>query len=129
MRRSDIAAADPGHATDVNSEAPVVALVLGGAAAATAAPAPQPALTLSANNTHVKLGDKVLLSGRAAGLKEGSKVTLQEKRGARWVNLPVTTTVQHGTYRLAEKANHKGAQIIRTKDGRAVSRAVTISVR
>ncbi|MEU8968530.1 hypothetical protein AB0D11_04505 [Streptomyces monashensis] len=79
-----------------------VALVLGGAAAATAAPAPRVALTLSASSTHVKLGEKVLLSGRAAGLREGSKVMLQEKRRA---------------------------QIIRTRDGRAVSKAVTISVR
>ncbi|KOV59385.1 hypothetical protein ADK64_34700 [Streptomyces sp. MMG1121] len=106
-----------------------VALVVGGATAATAAPAPHPTLTLSAGDTHVRLGDKVLLSGRAAGLKEGSKVTLQEKRGAQWVNLPVTTTVKRGGYRLAEKANRKGVQIIRTKDGGAVSKAVTISVR
>ncbi|MGN5378793.1 hypothetical protein BIV25_11350 [Streptomyces sp. MUSC 14] len=109
-----------------------VALVVGGAAAATAAPgrpAPKPVLTLSASDTHVKSGDKVLLSGRAVGLRDGSRVTLQEKRGGRWVTLPVATTVHHGTYRLTEKATHKGAQTLRTQDGRTVSKAVTISVR
>jgi hypothetical protein len=105
------------------------AVVVGGATAATAAPAPRPALTLSASSTHVRPGDKVLLSGRATGLKEGSKVTVQEKHGSHWVTLPLTTTVKHGTYRLTEQPKTKGAQTLRARDGRTVSKPVTISVR
>jgi hypothetical protein len=105
------------------------AVVVGGATAATAAPAPRPALTLSASSTHVKPGDRVVLSGRATGLKDGSKVTLQEKHGSHWVSLPPTTTVEHGAYRLTEQVKARGARTLRTKDGRTVSKPVTVSVR
>ncbi|MGH1556393.1 hypothetical protein ACRAWF_45505 [Streptomyces sp. L7] len=44
--------------------------------------APAPSITLKANHTTVKLGDVVTFTGKSAGLKEGSKVTLQVKSGA-----------------------------------------------
>jgi hypothetical protein len=63
------------------------ALVATGATAAVAAPAkapaPKPAITLKASKTTVKLGDVVHFTGKTAGLKEGSKVTLQAKEWAR----------------------------------------------
>ncbi|MER7928992.1 hypothetical protein ABTY96_38670 [Streptomyces sp. NPDC096057] len=105
------------------------ALVAAGATAAVAAPAPAPSITLKADHTAVKLGDVVTFTGTTAGLKEGSKVTLQVKSGATWKSLPVTAKVNHGAYKLTDKVQKKGVQVLRVKDGAAVSKAVPVTVR
>ncbi|WP_405859761.1 hypothetical protein OG407_19745 [Streptomyces sp. NBC_01515] len=106
------------------------ALVAVGATSAVAAPAPAPAaITLKANHTAVKLGDVVTFTGKTAGLKEGSKVTLQVKSGATWKSLPVTAKVGHGAYKLTDKFQKKGVEVLRVKDGVAVSKAVSVTVR
>ncbi|WP_427922351.1 hypothetical protein [Streptomyces sp. cg40] len=105
------------------------ALVAVGATAAVAAPAPAPGITLKADHTAVKLGDVVTFTGKSTGLKEGSKVTLQVKTGATWKSLPVTAKVNHSAYKLTDKFQKKGVQVLRVKDGATVSKAVSVTVR
>ena len=106
------------------------ALVAVGATSAVAAPAPAPAtITLKANHTTVKIGDVVTFTGRAAGLKEGSKVTLQAKSGKKWVSLPVTAKVKKSAYKLTDKFKKTGVEVLRVKDGATVSKAVSVTVR
>jgi hypothetical protein len=104
------------------------ALVAVGATSAVAAPAPA-GITLKANHSTVKLGDVVTFTGKTTGLKEGSKVTLQVKSGATWKSLPVTAKVNHGAYKLTDKFQKKGVQVLRVKDGAAVSKGVSVTVR
>lgn len=105
------------------------ALVAAGAGAAVAAPAPQPTITLKASAPAVKLGDPVTFSGKVAGLKEGSKVVIQVKEGAKWVTLPATAKVNKGAYKVAEKLEKKGVEILRAKDGNTVSKPVSVTVK
>nr|WSY54760.1 hypothetical protein OG999_34575 [Streptomyces sp. NBC_00886] len=105
------------------------ALVAVGATSAVAAPAPAPSITLKANHAAVKLGDVVTFTGKTAGLKEGSKVTLQVKSGKTWKSLPVTAKVNHSAYKLSDKFQKKGVQVLRVKDGAAVSKGVSVTVR
>ncbi|WP_046731639.1 hypothetical protein [Streptomyces humi] len=102
-------------------------LLATGATAAVAAPAP--ALTVKASAAHVRLGDVVTFTGRATGIKDGSKVTLQVKDGRKWLALPGTAKVKKGAYKLGEKFDDKGAQVVRAKDGRSVSEPVSVEVR
>jgi uncharacterized cupredoxin-like copper-binding protein len=103
------------------------ALVAVGTTAAVAAPAPS--ITLKANHAAVKLGDVVTFTGKTAGLKEGSKVALQVKTGKTWKSLPVTVKVNHSAYKLTDKFQKKGVQVLRVKDGAAVSKGVSVTVR
>ncbi|WP_416974378.1 hypothetical protein [Streptomyces sp. 4F14] len=108
------------------------ALVVTGATAASAAPAPVPApkpvITIKASKTGIKLGDVVTFTGRTAGLKEGSKVTLQVKAGDKWLTLPQSAPVVKSAYKIADKFTKKGAQVLRAKDGNTVSAEVLIRV-
>lgn len=109
------------------------ALVATGATAAVAAPAEAPApkatITLKASATKIKLGDVVTFTGRTAHLKEGSKVTLQIKDGAKWVSLPASSKVNRSAYKLTDKFQKKGVDVLRVKDGSAVSKPVSVTVR
>lgn len=105
------------------------ALVAAGATAAVAAPAPAPALTIKASATSIRLGDVVTFSGKATGLKAGSKVTLQVKDGRKWVSLPATTKVNKGAYKVGDKFEKKGVEVLRVKDGGTVSKNVSVTVR
>ncbi|MEV7343011.1 hypothetical protein [Streptomyces sp. NPDC093544] len=109
------------------------ALVAGGATAANAAvptaKAKAPAITVSASTTKAKTGQSITFTGSAAGLKDGSKVTLQEKVNGKWVSLPASTTVKKGTYKLSDKVKTKGTETLRVVDGKTVSKTVTVSVR
>lgn len=102
-------------------------LLAAGATAAVAAPAP--ALTVKASAAHVQLGDAVTLTGKATGIKDGSKVTVQIKDGKKWQTLPETAKVKKGAYKLAEKLDDKGVAVLRVKDGKTVSKTVSVDVR
>lgn len=103
------------------------ALLATGATAAVAAPAPS--ITAKPSATTVKLGDSFTFTGKTVGLKDGSKVTLQVKDGAKSVALPVTTKVKRSAYKLADKFEKKGVEVLRVKDGMTVSKPVSITVR
>jgi plastocyanin len=117
------------------------ALVAGGATAANAAVPAQnlsahravavkqaSSINIKASTTRVKAGKTVTFTGRTSGLKQGSKVTLQEKVAGRWVSL-AGTTVNHGNdYRITAKLGSKGKQTLRVVDGQTVSSPVTVVV-
>ncbi|WP_229712838.1 hypothetical protein [Streptomyces fuscichromogenes] len=105
------------------------ALVAAGATAAVAAPAPASSITLKASAAKVKLGDAVTFTGKADGLKEGSKVTLQVKDGKKWVSLPATAKVAKAAYKLTDRFDKKGVEVLRVKDGSTVSKSVSVTVR
>ncbi|MGW3644742.1 hypothetical protein [Streptomyces sp. NPDC000878] len=107
-------------------------LVAGGATAAVAAPAAapaKPAITVKASAVKIKLGDPVTFTGHATGIASGSKVTLQLKDGAKWVSLPVTAKLnKDGNYKLANKFQTKGREVLRVKDGATVSKSVAVTI-
>ncbi|WP_406445879.1 hypothetical protein OHB00_19570 [Streptomyces sp. NBC_00631] len=106
------------------------ALVAAGATAAVAAPAaPAPSITLKAGAGTVRPGDVVTFTGKVDGVKEGSKVTLQVKDGKKWVSLPATAKVSKAAYKLTDKFDKKGVEVLRVKDGSAVSKSVSVTVR
>ena len=106
------------------------ALVATGATAAVAAPAaPRPTITINTSRAAVKLHNTVTFTGKTRGLREGSKVTLQVKDGARWLSLPHTAKVTDAAYKLNDKFERKGVKVLRVKDGATVSKAVSVTVR
>ncbi|MET9081941.1 hypothetical protein ABZX77_08550 [Streptomyces sp. NPDC004237] len=105
------------------------ALVAAGAGLAVAAPAPASSITLKASAAKVRLGDVVTFTGKADGLNEGSKVTLQVKDGKKWVSLPATAKVSKAAYKLTDKLDKKGVEVLRVKDGSTVSKSVSVTVR
>ncbi|WP_406445244.1 hypothetical protein OHB14_39765 [Streptomyces sp. NBC_01613] len=58
------------------------------------------------------------LSSPAAGLKDGSVVTLQVKHGTKWVSLAATTKVHKAAYKFSSKLQEKGKEVLRVKDGK-----------
>ncbi|MFK4105490.1 hypothetical protein ACI2L1_36610 [Streptomyces sp. NPDC019531] len=51
------------------------------------------------------------------------------KEGAKWVTLPTSTKVAKGAYKVAEKLEKKGVEVLRAKDGNTVSKAVSVTVK
>ncbi|QHC26314.1 hypothetical protein [Streptomyces sp. GS7] len=124
------------------------AAIAGSTAAAVAAPAPgtlvaaahhpvhkvgKPAkvtVSAAANKRDVRAGQELRITGKVTGVRPGSKVRLQQQDHRRWVNLPVTATVQkHGEYQLHIKPAHKGRTVYRVTAGGAVSHNVIVTVR
>ncbi|WP_030019288.1 hypothetical protein [Streptomyces monomycini] len=118
------------------------ALVAGTAAAASAAPAspaahsvaakaPQKAtLTAKASTSAVKAWQEFRISGTSTGIKAGTKVTVQQKQGAKWVSLPASvTTSKTGAYSLRVKLGIKGVNQLRIAGGGAISPVITVTVR
>ncbi|MEU5240015.1 hypothetical protein [Streptomyces lydicus] len=120
-----------------------VSLLAGGSAAAFAAPqdlhspskvvaaAPAAAsLTAKASATTVKAWEQFRISGTAKGIKAGTKVTVQQKQGTKWVSLPAQTPVNtSGTYSVRVKLGLKGVNQLRMGVGATVSPVVTVTVR
>ncbi|MFD7662878.1 hypothetical protein [Streptomyces sp. NPDC059788] len=118
------------------------ALVAGTAAAASAAPAapaahavaakaPQKAtLTAKASTGTVGVWKEFRISGTSTGIKAGTKVTVQQKQGAKWVSLPASVGVNKtGGYSLRVKLGIKGVNQLRVAGGGAVSPVITVTVR
>ncbi|MFF8367217.1 hypothetical protein ACF05W_00025 [Streptomyces lydicus] len=120
-----------------------VSLLAGGSAAAFAAPqdlhspsqvvaaAPAAAsLTAKASATTVKAWEQFRISGTAKGIKAGTKVTVQQKQGTKWVSLPAQTPVStSGTYSVRVKLGLKGVNQLRMGVGATVSPVITVTVR
>ncbi|MEV6673907.1 hypothetical protein [Streptomyces sp. NPDC051162] len=111
------------------------ALVAGGASAAFAAsPAAaisaQPALTAQASTTTVNAWQEFHVSGKATAIKAGTKVTLQQKQGSKWVSLPATVAVDKSSaYSMRVKLGIKGKNSLRVTGGQATSPVFTVTVR
>jgi asparagine N-glycosylation enzyme membrane subunit Stt3 len=120
-----------------------VALLAGGSAAAFAAPAhlhsPTPvvatapaeaSLTAKASATTVNAWQEFRISGSAKGIKAGTKVTVQQKQGSKWVSLPAQAPVNTtGTYAVRVKLGLKGVNQLRIGAGSTVSPVVGVTVR
>ncbi|GGU71906.1 hypothetical protein GCM10010211_42160 [Streptomyces albospinus] len=120
-----------------------VALLAGGSAVAMAAPqavhasapvvatAPAAAtLTAKASATTVKAWQEFRISGAAKGIKAGTKVTVQQKQGKKWVSLPAQAPVNSkGSYAIRVKLGIKGVNQLRIAAGSTVSPVVKVTVR
>ncbi|MFC9879275.1 hypothetical protein GTW98_30555 [Streptomyces sp. SID8375] len=120
-----------------------VSLLAGGSAAAFAAPqdlhSPSPVvatapaaatLTAKASATTVKAWEQFRITGVAKGIKAGTKLTVQQKQGAKWVSLPAQTPVNSsGAYSVRVKLGIKGVNQLRMATGSTVSPVVTVTVR
>ncbi|GAA3132216.1 hypothetical protein ACFQ0X_41870 [Streptomyces rectiviolaceus] len=97
---------------------------------AQAAAKPAPAtLTAKASVSHVRAWQELRITGKATGLKAGSKVTLQQKQRGAWKALPASTVVnKSGSYGLRVKLGIKGKNELRVAAGATVSPVVTVTV-
>ncbi|MGW5861528.1 hypothetical protein ACWFRJ_05050 [Streptomyces sp. NPDC055239] len=96
---------------------------------AEAEPAAAPTLTAKASVTHVRAWQELRITGKATGLKAGSKVTLQQKQHGAWKALPASTvTNKSGAYNLRVKLGLKGKNELRIASGATVSPVVTVTV-
>ncbi|MGY9066996.1 hypothetical protein [Streptomyces sp. CAS3] len=70
------------------------------------------------------------VTGKTAGLKAGSKVTLQQKQHGKWVSLPASASVaRDGSYSLGVKLGLKGKNDLRLVSGTTASPVFHITVR
>ncbi|MFD3652035.1 hypothetical protein ACTU45_19405 [Streptomyces sp. 24-1644] len=113
----------------------------GGAAASSGVPAPPvqpsagkqaalPALSAETTVRSVLAWQEFRVHGPAQHLPAGTKVTLQQKQGKRWVSLPASmNTNRDHTYSLRVLLGVKGENALRTVGGGAVSPVVHVTVR
>ncbi|MEU6125880.1 hypothetical protein [Streptomyces sp. NPDC047123] len=88
------------------------------------------ALTAKPSATSVKAWQELRVSGKATGIKAGSKVNLQQKQRGAWKTLPASTTVnKSGAYSLRVKLGLKGKNDLRVKSGATLSPVFHVTVR
>ncbi|WP_411121470.1 hypothetical protein [Streptomyces sp. x-19] len=123
--------------------AATVALLAGGSAVAFAAqdvvhtPAPVVAtapatatLTAKTSATTVNAWQEFRITGAAKGIKPGTKVTVQQKQGKKWVSLPAQAPVNaNGSYAIRVKLGIKGVNELRIASGNTLSPVVKVTVR
>lgn len=86
-------------------------------------------LTAKASASQVRAWQELRITGKATGLKEGSKVTLQQKQHGAWKALPASTvTHASGSYGLRAKLGIKGKNELRVASGTTVSPVVSVTV-
>ncbi|MFE4452794.1 hypothetical protein [Streptomyces sp. NPDC056796] len=113
---------------------------VGAAAASSGVPAPpsgerahdlatRPALSAHATARSVAAWEEFRIHGSARNIGSGTRVTLQQKQGGRWVALPATVrTARTGEYSLRVKLGIRGENLLRLAGGGAVSPVVRIAV-
>lgn len=113
----------------------------GGAAASSDVPAPlagpsagkqtaRPALSAKATADTVSAWQEFRVHGPARQIPAGTRVTLQQKQGSRWVSLPASMNTNHDhTYSLRVLLGLKGENALRIVGGGAVSPVVRVTVR
>jgi plastocyanin len=94
-----------------------------------ASPSAMGSITVKADKSTVKVGDKVTFTGRTKGLKVGTKLVLQHEKAGKWNALNGSTTVKNGSsYSLTAKLNTKGQEHLRIAAGTTYSPTVTVKV-
>jgi hypothetical protein len=72
---------------------------------------------------------RITLSGRAGGVKPGSRLTVQRKDGSGWSDFPADTTVDDdGTYSLWIKTSRSGSYRVKDEKSGAASKPVSVKV-
>ncbi|MEW1928260.1 hypothetical protein [Streptomyces sp. NPDC088360] len=97
-------------------------------AAATAAP--RPTLTAKSTVGSVRAWHDFRIYGVGHHMRAGTRVTLQQKQGKRWVSLPASVyTARSGAYNMRVKLGLKGRNSLRIVGGGAISPVVYVTVR
>ncbi|MFK0136752.1 MULTISPECIES: hypothetical protein [Streptomyces] len=100
------------------------------AAVAHKAPAAKTGITAKSSVSSVRAWAEFRVTGKATGLKPGSKVTLQQKQHGKWVGLPASAPVaRDGSYSLRVKLGLKGKNDLRVVSGKVVSPVFQVTVR
>ncbi|WP_405882930.1 hypothetical protein OG747_32615 [Streptomyces sp. NBC_01384] len=87
-------------------------------------------ISSKASKSQVIAGQSVTLTGRAKGLKVGTKLQLQHMTNGKWTFLKSTTTLKNGSsYSLTAKLNARGRQQLRVMAGEIASPTVTVTVK
>ncbi|WP_405778894.1 hypothetical protein [Streptomyces sp. NBC_00859] len=87
-------------------------------------------ITAKPSVNSVKAWQLFRVTGTTAGLKSGTKVTLQQKQGSKWVTLPASApTTRSGSYSLGVKLGLKGKNQLRVVNGNTASPVFTVTVR
>jgi predicted methyltransferase len=72
----------------------------------------------------------VTLTGRAKGVKVGTKVVLLHMHNGKWTALKSSTVLKNGSsYSLITKLNNKGKEQLRVMAGKIVSPTVLVTVK
>ncbi len=85
-------------------------------------------ITIHVNAKTVKHGGTVTLSGKVFHIRDGSRLTVEHKKGNHWTTLK-HTTVKHGKYSVNVKLTKKGTEHLRVSHGKTHSHVVTVRVR
>ncbi|MGW1759152.1 hypothetical protein [Streptomyces mirabilis] len=87
-------------------------------------------ITTRVNKAQVKAGQSVTFTGRAKGVKVGTKVVLLHMQNGKWTALKSSTVLKNGSsYSLVTKFNHKGKEQLRVMAGKIVSPTVVVTVK
>ncbi|MFC8124063.1 hypothetical protein [Streptomyces sp. NPDC057302] len=97
-------------------------------AAATAAP--RPTLTAKSTVASVRAWHDFHIYGVGRHMRAGTRVTLQQKQGKRWVSLPASVyTARSGAYNMRVKLGWMGRNSLRIVGGGAMSPVIYVTVR
>ncbi|MFI0236122.1 hypothetical protein [Streptomyces sp. NPDC016845] len=112
-----------------------LAVLAAPAAAATSAPpasavrTAHPSISAKATVGSVRAWQQFRVYGTTQHLRAGTRVTLQQMQGKRWVSLPITmTTNSGGAYNLRVKLGLVGQNSLRIVGGGATSPVVKVNV-
>ncbi|MFF8027756.1 hypothetical protein ACFZDJ_42980 [Streptomyces sp. NPDC007896] len=87
-------------------------------------------ITAKVSKAQVHPGQSVTLTGRAKGVKVGTKVVLLHMRNGKWTALKSSTVLKNGSsYSLITKLNNKGTEQLRVMAGKIVSPTVLVTVK
>ncbi|WP_329328740.1 hypothetical protein [Streptomyces mirabilis] len=82
------------------------------------------------SKVQVKPGQSVTFTGRAKGVKVGTKVVLLHMHNGKWTPLKSSTVLKNGSsYSLVTKFNNKGKEQLRVMAGKIVSPTVVVTVK
>ncbi|MER5536442.1 hypothetical protein [Streptomyces mirabilis] len=88
------------------------------------------AITARVSKAQVKPGQSVTFTGRAKGVKVGTKVVLLHMHNGKWTPLKSSTVLKNGSsYSLVTKFNNKGKEQLRVMAGKVVSPTVVVTVK
>ncbi|MGW6056996.1 hypothetical protein [Streptomyces sp. NPDC055189] len=92
--------------------------------------APRPTLTAKSTASSVRAWQDFHIYGVARHMRAGTRVTLQQLQGKRWVALPASVyTARSGAYNMRVKLGWKGRNSLRIVGGGAVSPVLKVTVR
>lgn len=87
-------------------------------------------ITARVSKVQVKPGQSVTFTGRAKGVKVGTKVVLLHMHNGKWTPLKSSTVLKNGSsYSLVTKFNNKGKEQLRVMADKIVSPTVVVTVK